>query len=130
MLRRSSQRCVGPHQVGEETFMRLAQLGQRHRKIAVGQFEYDAVLDRPAERIDRHVGAVRSVEEVGEAGVADGDEIEALILAEKAFGNTEGLGSTSGAPASRGTRRSGRSPIRCASCRECSRARPPARRSA
>src|SRR3546814_13564586 len=59
--------------------------------IALGQFEDDAVLDRAAERVDRNVGAVRGVEEVGETGVADGDQIKALVLAEEAFGDAEGL---------------------------------------
>ena len=60
------------HQLGEEAFMRFAQFGERHLMIAVGQLEHDAILDRAPERIDGHVGAIRGVEEVGKAGVADG----------------------------------------------------------
>src|SRR3546814_2533465 len=85
------ERRVGSHQIREEAFVRLAQLGERHLMVAARQFEDDAVLDRAADRIDRHVGAARGVEEVGEAGVADGDQIQPLILAEKALGDAEGL---------------------------------------
>src|SRR3546814_4239890 len=59
--------------------------------VAARQFEDDAVLDRAADGIDRHVGAARGVEEIGEAGVADGDQIKPLILAEEAFGDAERL---------------------------------------
>src|SRR3546814_9628782 len=57
------QSRVGSHQVREEAFVRFAQLGQRHLMVAARQFEDDAVLDRAADRVDRHVGAAGRSEE-------------------------------------------------------------------
>src|SRR3546814_18106291 len=66
------QSRVGSHQIREEAFVRFAQLGERDLMVAARQFADDAVLDRAAAGIYQPVGAARGVEEIGEAGVADG----------------------------------------------------------
>ena len=62
--------------------MRGAQLGERHRIVAVGQLEDQPAALGPADRLDLDAGGMGAGEEGQQAIVADGGDIDALVLGE------------------------------------------------
>ena len=62
--------------------MRGAQVGERDRMVAVGQLEDQPAAAGAADRLDLDAGGMGAGEEGEQAIVADGGDIDALILGE------------------------------------------------
>ena len=62
--------------------MRGAQLGERDGMVAVGKLEDQAAARGAADRLDLDSGGVGAGEEGQQAIVADGGDVDALVLGE------------------------------------------------